>query len=97
MIIRIVKMTFQEGRTKEFEAIFESGKQRIRSFEGCSHVELMRDANEPRRYFTYSYWRDEQALNAYRDSDFFKETWDKTKVLFSEKPEAWSLGRVSAA
>ncbi len=41
--------------------------------------------------FTYSYWESEAHLNTYRHSDLFRETWAKTKVLFADKPEAWSI------
>jgi hypothetical protein len=30
-------------------------------------------------------------LNAYRNSELFAGVWGRTKVLFAEKAEAWSL------
>jgi len=42
-------------------------------------------------FFTYSYWEHPDFLEQYRNSDFFKGVWTKTKALFSEKPEAWSV------
>jgi heme-degrading monooxygenase HmoA len=41
--------------------------------------------------FTLSIWDDETALEAYRQSELFQTTWAKTKVLFAEKAEAWSV------
>jgi heme-degrading monooxygenase HmoA len=41
--------------------------------------------------FTVSIWESEDDLNAYRNSELFENTWAKTKVLFNDKPEAWSL------
>jgi heme-degrading monooxygenase HmoA len=41
--------------------------------------------------FTLSIWNKEEDLNEYRKSAFFKSTWAKTKILFCDKPEAWSL------
>lgn len=91
MIKRVVKLTFQEERIEEFLEIFETNKDRIRSFEGCEYLELWR-AKQPRNVlFTYSYWRDEDALNAYRASIFFATTWKKTKALFAERAVAWSI------
>ena len=84
-------MTFQTDKVDTFMDIFMEKKQHIRSFPGCQHLELFRDINQPEIFFTYSYWEDEAALNAYRYSDLFKGTWASTKALFADKPEAWSV------
>ena len=47
-------------------------------------------------FFTYSFWSSETALNEYRNSELFKAIWIKTKVLFSAKPEAWSLDKLES-
>ena len=94
MIIRIVKMTFDPERVQEFEAVFDASKEKIRGFEGCLHLELLRQADQPNVYFTYSYWEAASNLEAYRHSEVFKSTWAKTKPLFVAKPEAWSLDRL---
>lgn len=91
MIVRIVKMKFRSDETGNFLSLFEQRKNQIRNFEGCKHLELWQDANEPSIFFTYSMWDSEDHLDHYRFSDFFKDTWAKTKALFSEKPEAWSV------
>ena len=88
MIRRLVKMTFQPDKTDDFIAIFEESKMKIRAMPGCHHLELWRKDNI---FFTYSIWEDEHALNHYRFSELFKTTWAKTKALFAEKAEAWSL------
>jgi heme-degrading monooxygenase HmoA len=41
--------------------------------------------------FTFSIWDSEAALENYRQSDLFRDTWAKTKALFAEKAEAWSM------
>ena len=94
MIIRIVKMTFDPARVQEFEAVFDASKELIRGFEGCEHLELLRQEDAANVYFTYSYWRGAEDLERYRHSDVFKRTWAKTKPLFVAKPEAWSLKRL---
>lgn len=91
MIIRIVKLTFQPEKADDFITIFKSEKEKILTFDGCSHVELWRDTARANVFFTHSRWRDEAALNAYRNSDFFKQTWSRAKALFAEKAEAWSV------
>ncbi len=97
MLKRIVKMTFREEAVPEFLAIFEESKALIRAFEGCRHVELLRDAERPNVLFTLSHWDDEQALARYRRSELFKKTWERTKALFEERAEAWSAWQVSVA
>ncbi len=84
-------MHFQSGKTDEFLQIFESNKKFIAAFEGCHSVELQRDINKPEIFFTISKWESEESLENYRNSDLFKGVWAKTKILFSEKAEAWSL------
>lgn len=94
MLVRIVKMGFKEDKIAEFLKNFDGNKSEIRSFEGCEFLELYRDKDNTNRFFTYSYWKDEEALENYRNSQLFKDVWAKTKILFNEKPEAWSLDKV---
>ena len=84
-------MTFAPEHVSTFLDVFESSKERIRGFEGCNHLELLNDINQPNIYFTYSHWDSQEHLNAYRDSELFGDVWPRTKVLFSAKPEAWSV------
>ena len=92
MIIRIVKMNFRPELVSQFEAVFEERKAQIAGFEGCTKLQLLRGIGEMDNvFFTYSYWESEQALDNYRHSDFFKDTWSKTKALFASKAEAWSV------
>jgi quinol monooxygenase YgiN len=92
MIKRIVKMTFREEATQTFlDDVFEKSKDRIRASPGCRHMELLRQIGQPNVLFTLSIWDNEAALEAYRQSELFQTTWAKTKILFAEKAEAWSL------
>lgn len=95
MIKRIVKMSFQPDKVDEFKSIFKTNWQRIAGFEGCSHVELLQDEKSGNTFFTYSIWENEDALNNYRNSELFNSVWSKTKVLFNEKPQAWSLQQIN--
>lgn len=94
MIIRIVMMTFRPEEVDAFLKLFEERKELIRGFEGCRHLELWQDTNGNNVYFTYSHWDSEEALNKYRFSELFKDTWVKTKALFAGKPQAWSANQV---
>lgn len=92
-MIRIVKMTFKKSEVQNFLNIFEASKQKIRHFEGCEYLELLQDRQDERVFFTYSFWRDQSYLDAYRQSELFQEVWTQTKALFDAKPEAWSTDR----
>lgn len=83
-------MTFQPEKVDDFLKLFEEVGPKIRQVEGCESVKLLRETDGSNVLFTYSVWQGDAFLQAYRQSDLFKETWAKTKVLFSEKPEAWS-------
>ncbi len=91
MIQRIVKMEFRADELANFLILFRQVKEKIEQCEGCQGLQLLADIKDPSVLFTYSIWSDEKALNKYRDSDLFKETWSKAKALFRAKAEAWSL------
>ena len=90
MLIRIVRMTFRAEAIPEFLRIFEESKDKIRSFPGCRHLELHRDADKSNIFCTYSHWNSSDDLNAYRQSELFGKVWPATKKLFSERPVAFS-------
>lgn len=91
MIIRIVKMEFEEKRVPDFLNIFAANRDQIRSFSGCTHLQLLQDEKDSCVFFTYSHWEKEADLNAYRKSDLFQVVWAGTRVLFRAAPQAWSL------
>ena len=94
MITRIVKMTFATDKTAQFESVFLEKQKHIAVFPGCSEVALRKDVNNNHIYFTISMWESESALNEYRNSKLFAETWTTVKQWFAAKAEAWSLGEV---
>lgn len=94
MFVRIVKMSLHSKYIAEFQAMFEEKKLKIRASEGCELLELYQDKSNPEIFFTYSYWKDESDLEGYRNSDFFKATWQQTKGYFNDKPEAWSVNKM---
>jgi len=94
MIIRIVKLSFKAENITSFKQLFEETKDGIKNFEGCSNLELYQSIEDPGIFFTYSYWNSREDLQAYRKSDFFKQVWRRTKLLFKEKPQAWSLKKI---
>lgn len=88
-------MTFKETACNDFLTLFESKKKAIRAFPGCEHLELWRTTDSGNIFMTYSHWRSAEDLDAYRHSELFINTWTQTKVLFADRPEAWSLDLAS--
>jgi quinol monooxygenase YgiN len=94
MITRVVKMTFRPEMVNEFVQLLKINKSRIAGFKGCLHLEIFQTINNPCVFFTYSKWENEENLNEYRNSDLFEKVWGQTKIMFSEKPQAWTLTEV---
>jgi quinol monooxygenase YgiN len=90
-MIRIVKMTFRPEEVEKFLTIFDDSSKLIRAFDGCLHLELLRDIKNTNIFFTYSLWESDDHLQAYRNSELFKKVWADTSALFSEKAAAWSV------
>lgn len=93
MFVRIVKMSLHSKFIADFEKMFDAKKATIRNSKGCKLLELYQDKNNPELFFTYSYWEKESDLENYKNSDFFKATWQQTKSYFNDKPEAWSVDK----
>ena len=89
-------MSFQPEKVEEFLNNFHEKKEYIRASPGCSFLELYQDKTNPNIFFTYSYWETEQDLENYRNSALFQNAWAKTKVLFNDKPFAWSVNKVAS-
>jgi quinol monooxygenase YgiN len=92
MIKRIVAMDLLPGMEGRFLDIFDMAKKHIRSREGCRGLEILRSSeNNIVTIWTISLWDSEEALDQYRTSDLFKQTWSAVKPLFSAKARAWTL------
>jgi len=94
MIIRIVRMHFRPGESAAFLDIFNASKHLIHQFKGCQQLCLYKEAGFPDVFFTYSVWSSAAHLDAYRNSELFGATWTKTKALFADKAQAWSIEEV---
>ncbi len=87
-------MSIDKDKIEEFLSNFHQNKEKIRNFQGCQFLELYQDKNDDNIFFTYSYWNTEEDLENYRKSDFFQNVWSKTKILFNENPQAWSVNKI---
>lgn len=84
-------MVFLEEKVADFLEIFDASKEKIKASEGCEYLSLHRDHHSEYIFYTLSKWKSQEDLDQYRHSELFKTTWSKTKVLFKEKPSAYSL------
>lgn len=84
-------MEFQPDKIEAFLSIFEAAQPKIAAFPGCREVKLYQDVSSPFIRYTHSIWANEEALENYRQSELFIVTWAKTKVLFAQKAQAYSL------
>lgn len=91
MIIRVVRLSIQPEKAATFKRIFWNGYPRISTFPGCTELRLYEDADVPGCFITYSHWENAASLEAYRQSDLFRNTWEQVKPLFSEKAFAFSM------
>ena len=89
-LVRIVRLTLRPDAVDAFMEIFREAAPRIRASSGCLSLELWQDARYPHIVSTHSRWESNAALQAYRDSPFFKATWKKTRTLFAAPPFAAS-------
>ena len=94
MLIRLVKMEFYPEHEIEFLSLFDEIKTTIQQFPGCLSLQLLQDKDQNHVYYTLSHWKDQESLDSYRSSTFFKEVWPKAKQGFSQKAQAISLVEV---
>jgi quinol monooxygenase YgiN len=97
MVVRVVRMHFRPEEIGAFLEIFNTNKEAIRAFPGCTYMELMRDVQSPSVLVTLSHWNSAEDLERYRHSPLFNAVWNKVKKLFSGRPEAFTLGRVDSS
>jgi heme-degrading monooxygenase HmoA len=84
-------MHFTDAGVDEFLQIFNENKTAIRNFPGCTHLQLLKDADDPNTYTTLSYWNGPHDLENYRKSELFGSVWGRVKTLFAERSQAFSL------
>ncbi|HEY3387481.1 MAG TPA: antibiotic biosynthesis monooxygenase family protein [Saprospiraceae bacterium] len=92
MIKRVVVMDLLPDTEGQFLDIFDTVKKQIRGSEGCLGLEVLRSGDDGHiSVWTISLWENENALDVYRSSSLFKQTWSAVKPLFSGKAKAWTL------
>ncbi len=90
MIVRLVRLSLRPDAVDAFHALFAESSATIRQFPGCLRLELLEDIDAPAVRTTYSLWESAEALEAYRQSAYFKAVWRQTKPLFASPAVAHS-------
>ena len=86
-------MHFTEAGVEEFLQIFNKNKEAIRNFPGCSHLQLLKDADDSTIFTTLSHWDKVESLDNYRKSELFGQVWGRVKTLFAERTQAFTLDK----
>ena len=90
MIVRLVELFIQEDKLDLSRQMLSRVAPKVRQFSGCTKLRIIEDLHNPGHITTYSHWHSEDDLNAYRNSDVFKDFWREIKPLFAERARAWS-------
>jgi quinol monooxygenase YgiN len=91
MIVRVVELKFEKENLPLALEKLNAIAPKVRAMEGCSFLEISSGLKDKGMILTYSYWSDTQSLNAYRESETFRNFWRDIKQLFSDPARAWSL------
>ncbi len=83
MLIRTVRMTLRPEAVPAFLELFKDVRAGIRAFPGCGYLELWQDERFPNIFTSYSHWHSAEALERYRESSFFQETWQTASAFFA--------------
>lgn len=90
MLIRTVRMTLRPEAVPAFLDMFKEARAQIRAVPGCRHLELWQDERFPNIFTSYSHWQSAEALERYRESAFFRETWRTASAFFAAPAVAHS-------
>jgi len=91
MIVRLVSLKIQLDKVEEFKQFFETIHDRIREAQGCLSLRVVADLEGLGEFFTVSEWESPAALEAYKNSAFFQETWPRVKSFLRDRPWAQSF------
>lgn len=91
----IAKLPIQEGKTAEFEAVFTELASQVRANEpGNIAYQLTKSRTEPGVYKVLELYKDEDALKAHGQSDYFKAAGAKMAPCMGGRPEIEYLDAV---
>lgn len=67
MVVVVFEVTMKEGRTQEYFDIAARLKLELEQIDGFISVERFESLGTPGKYVSVSFWRDEEAVRAWRE------------------------------
>lgn len=72
MILLIAKNTVQEGKQEEFVQLAKEMIVKTRQEPGCIYYDLVADQSDAQVYFFIEKYKDEDAVEAHRSTEYFQ-------------------------
>ncbi|MBI4648104.1 MAG: antibiotic biosynthesis monooxygenase [Bacteroidia bacterium] len=94
MITRIVKVSVHDSKIDDFVSFMESVRDHMLAFNGCEHWEVLNDKTNKNIFFSYSIWKSEKELEAYKYSTLYKQIWSTCKQWFTKESQAWTVDNI---
>jgi autoinducer 2-degrading protein len=71
MIVRIITVQVKAGAEREFEELTEANHRGSLSEPGVLRFDVLRDTDQPGRYYLYEAYTDEAATRAHKETDHY--------------------------
>ena len=95
MIKRVVRLTLKDDASiNAFQEIYRSRNPFTKGVKGCREVKVLKDVDHDDVYYTFSIWDSNEDLEAYRQSNYFAETWPMVKAQLAKRAEAFSMTEI---
>jgi quinol monooxygenase YgiN len=95
MIGLIAVLKVQDGKNEEFEAVFRELAAKVRANEkGNLLYQLTRSRTEPNAYKVMELYKDQEALTAHGQTEYFRELGRKMGPCMAGRPEIEYLDTV---
>ena len=73
MIAVIFEFTAAEGRFADYKQLAEGLNEEVRKIDGFLSIERFQSINDPVRFVSLSFWRDEEAVRSWRNVQRHRE------------------------
>ena len=88
MVILYVTVQVKPERVEEFlDVIRHDAEHSEKDEPGCLRFDVIRDNDDPNRFYYYEVYRDEAALEAHRQTPHFKLYAERSRPLLAAPPE----------
>ena len=80
MIAVIFEFTPLEGRFADYRALAEGLAADVRNFDGFLSIERFESITQPGKFVSLSFWRDEEAVRAWRNREAHRDAQEKGRA-----------------